>query len=154
MYRNLAARPELQPHTHPGALEICYLAAGEQVYAGGGRDYVIRAGDVFLSFPDEAHGTGHRPQERGTLYWLQVKVPRAGNPFLCLKGNDAAELVRGLRNLQNRHFTGSQSLETAFNALHQEVQNHGSLQRIRLAACSPKSFHLRQRRWSNAQNRG
>ncbi|MGB8353022.1 MAG: AraC family ligand binding domain-containing protein, partial [Chthoniobacteraceae bacterium] len=57
-YNYSRARDGLVAHSHPGCLEICYLAKGTQLYRVGGHEYVLTGGDVFVTFPDEQHGTG------------------------------------------------------------------------------------------------
>ncbi len=68
-YNNVAADEMLTAHRHPELMEVCYLARGRQVYHVAGKDYALRAGDVFVTQPGEQHSTGGRPQEKaGGLY--------------------------------------------------------------------------------------
>ncbi|MDR1280684.1 MAG: AraC family transcriptional regulator [Opitutaceae bacterium] len=100
-YACTRARAGLAQHTHPGALEICYLAKGTQLYRVGGRTYALRSGDVFVTFPGEPHDTGRSPEEKGVLYWLILTVPD-GNPGL-------ADALLALR--RRRHFKGAPALQ-------------------------------------------
>lgn len=104
-YRQAQRRVDL--HVHRGALEICYLATGRQMYRVGQQDYVLRGGDVFVTWPDEVHSTGESPQEKGKLYWVQFLLPRRSHPFLNADRAAAAQLVARLRRLPHRHFAGS-----------------------------------------------
>lgn len=100
-YAYTRAHAGLAQHAHPGALEICYLAKGTQLYRVGGREYVLRGGDVFVTFPGEPHDTGRTPEEKGVLYWLILTVP--GDPVL-------AGALFALR--RRRHFKGASVLQT------------------------------------------
>lgn len=97
-------------HAHRGALEICYLAKGRQLYRVGNSDYVLAGGDVFVTFPDETHSTGEAPQEKGRLYWVEIMLPRRPRAFLNSDRACAAALVARLRGLPHRHFRGASIL--------------------------------------------
>lgn len=110
-YQYSEAQQGLDWHAHWEALEVCYLARSSQTYRVGGRDYVLRGGDVFVTFPGEVHSTGEAPEEKGILYWVQVMSPRARRPFFGDASAAAHQLVTRLRRLPHRHFTGSDALE-------------------------------------------
>lgn len=117
-YAHTKAHPGLDTHAHAAAIEICYLVKGRQTYRVGRRDYVLRGGDVFLTFPNEAHSTGSNPQEKGVLYWLILRIPRARAPFLGLPPALARPLVRALLQLRhgNRHFRGDWDMKADLDA--------------------------------------
>ena len=73
-YDYRAAQEALSPHAHPRTMEICYLAKGRQLYRVGDTDFVLKGGDVFVTYPAESHSSGETPEEKGTLYWLQLSV--------------------------------------------------------------------------------
>lgn len=52
----------LAPHRHP-AWEICYFVAGQATWDVNGAKFPIRAGDVFISRPDELHSGRPDPQD-------------------------------------------------------------------------------------------
>lgn len=101
----------LPPHAHTGAMEICFLVKGRQTYQVAGRDHRLRGGDVFLTFPDEWHSTGGLPEEKGVLYWLTVKMPAKGKPFLGLAPRQGRLLARELMRLKVRHFRGDWTMK-------------------------------------------
>src|SRR5580704_15125279 len=74
-YQYAAARPGLATHTHPKTVEICYLERGYQTYRAAGREYQLVGGDVFVTAPDEPHDTGGHPEDRGVLYWFNLRIP-------------------------------------------------------------------------------
>jgi AraC-like DNA-binding protein len=93
------------------------MAEGPQTFRVGVRDYVVRQGEVFITQPDEEHGTGLHPRERGLLYWLQVRA-RRNRTFLGQPWRAAAPLVDALSSLRtHRHFTGTPSLRALFEEL-------------------------------------
>lgn len=111
------AQHGLHQHAHPGAMEICYLAKGTQIYRVGRQDYVMRGGDVFVTFPGERHSTGEAPQEKGILYWMILLLPRAKDRFLHFPKVDAQAWKARLRALPHRHFSGTPRLCTQLDAL-------------------------------------
>ncbi len=133
-YRNLTAREGLDDHVHPGILEICYQVGGRQVYRVGGKDYLLQAGDVFISFPGEVHSTGQHPQERGSLFWLQAALPKSNAAFLGLRASASRELAAGLRGLRQRHYRGSALIEELFRRLFAAYARPGPLQQTVMAS--------------------
>ncbi|MDD2763389.1 MAG: AraC family transcriptional regulator [Opitutaceae bacterium] len=113
-YNQTAAHAALGEHRHEGAIEICLLLRGRQTYVVNGCAYEMKGGDVFLTFPGEAHSTGARPQEKGVLYWLIVGLPRPGG---ALPGPGGAALAGALRNLPRRHFAGDWRLREHCDAI-------------------------------------
>lgn len=116
-YRYSRAHTGLEQHAHTGAVEICYLAKGTQLYRVGRRDYVLRGGDVFVTFPDEQHSTGEAPEEKGSLYWLHLILPRRPSRFLNCAPADARVLVGQLLAIRHRHFKGAPILQTLLDEI-------------------------------------
>jgi AraC-like DNA-binding protein len=110
-YEYHSTRPGLRTHTHPGTLEICYLARGSQTYRVGGREYHLTGGDVFITLPAEPHDTGGQPEDPGILYWTNVRIPRPGRSLLGLPAGDSAVLAESLLHLPKRQFAGSAALK-------------------------------------------
>jgi AraC-like DNA-binding protein len=108
------ASPGLGMHRHPGFMEICYLAKGERIFHVDGRDYTLKGNDVFWTSAEEDHGSGANADGKGMQYWLLVRLPKAPRRFLTLSAGDAWPLVRKLRALPLRHFTGSLRLKELF----------------------------------------
>jgi AraC-like DNA-binding protein len=125
-YHYQKAMPRLAPHRHAGAIEICFLARGRQIYEVGGKNFALRGGDLFLTFPGENHGTGREPEEKGRLFWLVVLDPRlTGNSLLGLPPCDSLALWQSLLRIRrkgSRHFPASPGtgalLESIADAAH------------------------------------
>jgi len=106
-YNYTRAQSGLPEHAHRGVLEICFLARGRQTYSVAGRDYRLRGGDIFLTFPNEVHGTGGAPEEKGELYWLMLPIPPRREGLLRLPTAQSRALSRDLLALKPRHFRGT-----------------------------------------------
>jgi len=117
VHRLSSAEPGLHPHVHRGLMEICYLKRGERVYCVGGRDYRFTGNEVFVTFPDEEHGSGDNPHGKGILYWMQVRLPRRSSSFVGLTRGEAGPLVKSLRALPRRIFRGDHRLEAYFDEI-------------------------------------
>jgi AraC-like DNA-binding protein len=105
-----AHRP-LEKHNHGSMIEICLQDEGIQPYRIEGVEYLLRGGDVLLTFPGETHGSGGAPVNRGRLYWMLIRMPGANERFLNLPPAESRELIRGLRSVASRHFRGRRALK-------------------------------------------
>ncbi|HSM77076.1 MAG TPA: AraC family transcriptional regulator [Bryobacteraceae bacterium] len=116
-YQYCSARPGLATHTHPKTVEICYLERGYQTYRAGGREYQLVGGDVFVTAPDEPHDTGGYPEDRGVLYWLNLRIPKAGGQLLMLPPAESTLLTSRLCHLPERQFAGRPVLKQIFKSI-------------------------------------
>jgi AraC-like DNA-binding protein len=101
-YRYSYAHDVLAPHSHPGCVEICFLARGRQNYRLGDRIYQLSGGDQFVTLPDERHDSAGEPEDKGVLYWLIVRVH--DSPLLYLDTPRRRQLTHSLLSLPNRQF--------------------------------------------------
>lgn len=98
-------------------LEICFLESGRQTYTVHGREFPLVGGDVFLTFPNEYHGSGNHPETRGILYWLLISVPDAKRSLLNLPRNESRQLLRRLLQVPQRSFRGRNTLQPVLRSL-------------------------------------
>jgi AraC-like DNA-binding protein len=125
-YNYANAEDGLAEHSHPGALEICYLVRGRQTYCIGKHSYHLRGGDVFLTMPDERHGTGGGPQEKGLLYWMILLNPSStGGSLLGLAQKESRTLWRELGKSSRRHFPGAPEMKNQLDAILALLHGHG-----------------------------
>jgi AraC-like DNA-binding protein len=122
-YNYTRANPPLQDHRHEDAVEICLLARGRQTYSVGGQRFDLQGGEVFLTYPNEVHGTAGAPEEKGLLYWLTVLDPRrTRGSLLGLPTTESRLLWAALIQPLRRHFSGTSTmrmnLEAVLNSLH------------------------------------
>ncbi|HTE26626.1 AraC family transcriptional regulator [Flavitalea sp.] len=107
---------KLDSHCHHQMIEICYCDKGQQVYEVEGKEYQIKGGEVFVTFPNELHSTDNHPEEKGVLYWLQVKIPTTDS-FLGYCGDDARFFINQLLSLPARHFKGSITMKRTLDEI-------------------------------------
>lgn len=75
------------------------------------------------------------PQEKGTLYWLQVGFPEPGEAFLTFTEEYTRPLFERLLAIPNRHFRGSWEVQRLFEeTLAVYFTQPGPLQEIALTA--------------------
>ena len=110
-YNYTSVQPMLPVHAHKDAVEICYLAKGKQTYFVHEENFEMQGGDLFVTFPNELHGTGEKPEEKGALYWLILRHPVTDADYLGLGTEEAMELFSCLRSLPCRLFKGSSRCE-------------------------------------------
>lgn len=120
-YNYAKAGPALTMHSHPRAMELCFLIRGRQTYRVAGHDHHLRGGDVFVTFPDESHSTGGAPEEKGILYWLIIELRGRRNSLLGLSAAEARVLHDALQRLPQRVFRGRAGMEEHLDAI---VQLH------------------------------
>jgi AraC-like DNA-binding protein len=116
-YEYHEVKPGLAEHAHPDAIEICYLERGCQTYRASGREYNLVGGDLFVTGPGEAHDTAGQREDCGILYWLILKLPREGEPFLMLPPAEGAVLAARLSHLQKHQFPGRPVFKQIFHRL-------------------------------------
>lgn len=110
-YNYTSAQSGLCEHRHRNSMEICFLVKGRQTYRVGGNLFSLRGGDVFVTFPNEAHCTGGMPEEKGILYWIILAMPEKAESFLGLPHREGQALARALGGLARRHFRGSSKMK-------------------------------------------
>ncbi len=94
----------LPAHTHKERMEINHILKGERVYRVGGKDYHLRGNQIFITWPNEMHGTGAYLHGRGLHFWMQMELPRPGRPFLNLSAESVAPLLASLWEMPRRQF--------------------------------------------------
>ena len=67
----------LEPHYHH-YMEFVAVIKGRQQYAVGEQKYTLHGGEVFLTFPEEAHGNAGWPQEICEFVWFQIDCGSSG----------------------------------------------------------------------------
>lgn len=85
-------------HYHENSFEFSIPAKGTFTFSTPEEDYLYSGGDVFISYPNEVHGTNRTPINIGALYWFQLDVSDK-NHFLFLKPEAAGELITALNNI-------------------------------------------------------
>lgn len=116
-YNYAKAMPPLRQHRHHRAVEICFLIKGRQAYRVGEELFLLRGGDIFLTFPDEVHSSGGTPEGKGILYWMELAMPNKGESLFGLPTHEGRALGRALLSLRRRHFRGSCRMAELLDAM-------------------------------------
>ena len=88
-------------HYHENSFEFSMSLKGTFTFSTPEKDYLFSGGDVFVSHPNEIHGTNKTPVALGNLYWFQLEVSDEDN-FLFLKPEAARALIISLNSLSHR----------------------------------------------------
>lgn len=108
---------ELELHLHSDAIELCYIAKGQQIYCVEDKEYKIRKDMVFVSHPNELHHSSEYRQERGVqLYYMIIDVINDTDRFLGMSGSDAVELAEEMKNLPYT-FTAGPEIRNLFEEM-------------------------------------
>ena len=123
----------LPTHIHVDAIEICYLSRGCQEYFVGEETFKVYGGHIFMTFPNEIHGTGEMPEEKGILYWMSLKAPQKGKDYLGLSHMEALEIFNRLLHVPFRLFKGNAHCEKILQRIvHLHFKDNNILNRIEL----------------------
>jgi len=133
-YQYSHAHKNLKFHVHTRQMEICYCYKGEQVYVVDNQQYKIQGGDLFITFPNEKHGSGSFPEEKGELYWMIINIPtQAPNTFLGFSNNEAKALWAGLQKISERTFRASKPIKLLLDQIIQlGSQEYTDLYKVKL----------------------
>lgn len=117
-YKN--TQTTLKHHIHKDRIEICYLTKGSQQYIVEDESHDICGGDIFIAFPNELHGTGNNPEQKGILYWMSIKSPLECDNFLGLSKSDAHCIFDALLNISSRHFRGNSECDRILQSVYND----------------------------------
>lgn len=92
--------PSLKWHYHENAFEFTVSTKGTFSFSTNTSSYRFSGGDVFISFPNEIHGTNDIPISVGEIYWFQLDI---SNPkeFLFMEEKAAARMIAKLKALSH-----------------------------------------------------
>ena len=87
------------PHVHPGMIEILFCRRGEELsFDCAGEVVPFRVGDVFVAQPETPHFLRKYPKSLA-MYWLWIRIPRAGATVAGLSPAETRWLIARLRAL-------------------------------------------------------
>jgi len=110
-------RPDVPEHWHPGCIEIHYCIRNTLTFGFNRRAYHLTPGELFVNLPGEHHTVSEHPKGL-ILYWLILRVDKAGQPFLQQPPDEADALRQALLHIPHRHFRGTDSVKRLFRSLH------------------------------------
>jgi len=88
---------QLADHIHP-VFEIILLTRGRARWAVEGKTYVQEPGDLYVTFPDQVHGTGPHPNPENQHLWIGLDLAgfsRSGARLGRLLKEKGMHLYRG-----------------------------------------------------------
>jgi len=118
-YKLASAELALPPHTHGEYIEIHYIKRGLQTFNLHDQLHTLRKNDLFITLPNEEHGTGASPLQRGTIYWLQLHAPKAAKSLVGLNPGMTGRLLEQLRSVPARHFHATPLVAELFEDIFQ-----------------------------------
>jgi len=92
----------LELHIHMDCIEICFISKGNQIYKLTDKEYLLTGNTVFITLPNELHGSGSDPFGKLELYWIQLNT-KVENEFLSLASPYSDLLLNALFNIKNRN---------------------------------------------------
>ena len=119
-----SALSELTWHYHKDSFEFSVSTNGTFFFVTQDKSYQFSAGEVFVSFPNEIHGTDQMPFPLGDIYWFQLDISDPDR-FLFLHRDAACELIDRLMNIPHHviHVGNIKILQLivkAFDAVYRE----------------------------------
>jgi AraC-like DNA-binding protein len=94
------AIPALYPHYHENAFEITYLCKGTLTFFTDDQTHHLSGGDIYISFPNEAHSTGAVPISLNEMYWFQLDT--SADDFLFLGKEWKEKIIDELYKVNSR----------------------------------------------------
>lgn len=95
-----SALPSLPWHYHKNAFEINIPARGTFSFDTPDRNHSFRGGDIYVTFPNEIHGSIADHIGLGELYWFQLDISDEEN-FLFLCPQAAHAMIQQLKSLSH-----------------------------------------------------
>jgi len=100
-------------HRHAGCLEIGLCQRGALTLLNNGQEHRIMPGDLYLNKPIDTHCISATP--KGTIvYWLLIREPQRGQPFLRLKSREAQDIWSRLNHLPCHVIAKTDAVKQAF----------------------------------------
>lgn len=126
-YEYTFAHQQLPRHSHGYIFEFCLLDEGIQPFTVLDKEYTLRGGEILVIRPFEQHGSGQSPENRGRLYWFQIKIPQNGKSFLNLSREEGKKLADSLYAISDRHFKVNKSLKHYLDRIFKAVERDADL---------------------------
>lgn len=86
-------------HFHKDCFEFHYLIQGNHTFVVDDKEYPIKGGEVFVTFPNEFHRSGKNVIDARNMYWFSISEK---DKLLFLDTNHSRLLLHGLFNIRNR----------------------------------------------------
>lgn len=98
-------------HVHPDQFEVCFHYDGHQQYEVEGVQYTTKSGDLFITRPNERHGSGDCGEEKSKLFYLIFELTPATQQFMGLSSELSDYIRDTLYQLPCRHIPGAHTIQ-------------------------------------------
>ncbi|MHC1695866.1 MAG: AraC family transcriptional regulator [Eubacteriales bacterium] len=112
----------MEPHTHDGAFEITYHLKGKQNYSiynkdGSITDNIISGGDIFITYPDELHGTGSYYEDVSSFYYFIIYLDSSFDNFFNLNKEECKYFINSFIEKRPRHIKAPAYIKQDFERI-------------------------------------
>lgn len=98
---NLQAGDPIVWHYHENSFEFSMLSEGTFSFSTLENSYTFSGSEIFISYPNEIHGSNQVPRYPSDLYWFQLNISDKNN-FLFLKPETAQKMIAELNSIPQR----------------------------------------------------
>ena len=91
----------LHEHIHPNRYEFTLILTGTQQYSVNSETYLLTGGDLFMTAPNEVHGSNQMPQSVARFLWFQLDISQSDG-FLGLDRPFSDRLYEALIGYRRR----------------------------------------------------
>lgn len=98
-------------HVHPDQFEVCFHYDGHQQYEVEGVQYTTKSGDLFITRPNERHGSGDCGEEKSKLFYLIFELTPATRQFMGLPPELSDYIRDTLYQQPCRHIQGAHTIQ-------------------------------------------
>ena len=123
-------------HYHKDCFEIHYVYDGTVSFRVKGREYLLKAGDVFITFPNEYHGSGNNPFSGHKLYWFNLLTLER---ILGLNQEQSALLLEKLSQIRHRIIPATEDMKYMMERVLAHILTDDPYYRM-VANCQMTSF--------------
>jgi AraC-like DNA-binding protein len=128
------AIPALYPHYHENAFEITYVCKGTLTFFTDNQTHHLSGGDVYISFPNEAHSTGAVPISLNEMYWFQLDIG-VDNNFLFIGNEWKEKIIDDLKKVNSRLInTNTSEMQKLMKEFYKLTYNQNENERFHAAS--------------------
>jgi AraC-like DNA-binding protein len=125
----------LVPHRHEGVYEVTLVLDGCLDFVLDDVHYPVRGGMVFITKPNELHGSVDSTLQPAEWYWAHIRLPSEGAlPGISVEETRA--LAAAFEGLSQRLIYGSEALQDCFAQLLAEHRSRRPFSQLVARACN------------------
>lgn len=136
------AEKPLEEHIHKDCFEVCYHYKGKQTYMVGDKAYNVKSGDIFLTFPNELHGSGTEPEEKSGLFYLIFNCMKDTENFMGLPKKDSDFIKNTLYSCKKRVIRGCPQIKTILSEVMDLYFSDNPLKHSKIYALLIEFFYI------------